>query len=181
MQLSLCRQQSWHIQASMTCNYQASLAFTASTSAQGINSTSSFTPKTEQSIDRIPQRASRAAALVHLGELELSAAARALVAEPLAPGTGATLAELRDPARRLPEPYAALAPDVAAFQPAEACPLPASQFLASLRGARRGAAAGPSAESWNSIFEISRSHLDPTKIQCLARIFPDGSAGEAGL
>ena len=43
-------------------------------------------------------RAHRAAALVHLGEL--SAAARALTAEPLAPGTSD--AELRDPARRPP-------------------------------------------------------------------------------
>ena len=47
-------------------------------------------------------RAHRAAALVHVGEL--SAAARALTAEPLAPGTSDTLAELRDPARRPPEP-----------------------------------------------------------------------------
>ena len=46
------------------------------------------------------------APLVHLGQL--SAAARALVAEPLVPGTDATLAELRDPARRPPEPYAPL-------------------------------------------------------------------------
>ena len=32
-----------------------------------------------------------------------------LTAEPLAPGTSDTLAELRDPARRPPEPYAPLA------------------------------------------------------------------------
>ena len=62
-------------------------------------------PRTMQPED--DGRACRAAALVHLGEL--SAAARALVAEPLAPGTDATLAELRDPGRRPAEPYAPLA------------------------------------------------------------------------
>ena len=81
--------------------------------------TSQLASRTAQAEDA--GRASRAAALVHLGEL--SAAARALVAEPLAPGTDAT--ELRDPAGRPPEPYAPLAPEVAAVQPAEACPLPA--------------------------------------------------------
>ena len=45
----------------------------------------------------IEARAHRAAALVHLGEL--SAAGHALTAEPLAPATDATLAELRDGAR----------------------------------------------------------------------------------
>ncbi|CAE7234973.1 unnamed protein product [Symbiodinium sp. CCMP2592] len=53
----------------------------------------------------VEARAHRAAALVHLGEL--SAAGRALTAEPLAPATNATLAELRDPMRRPPEPYGA--------------------------------------------------------------------------
>ena len=66
-------------------------------------------PTTAHSAPRPPPRrpntqtrADRAAALAHLGEL--SAAARALTAEPLAPGTPATLAQLRDPARRPPEP-----------------------------------------------------------------------------
>ena len=47
-------------------------------------------------------RAARATEFVHLGEL--SAAARALVSEPLAPGSPDTLRELRDPANRPQEP-----------------------------------------------------------------------------
>ena len=87
-------------------------------------------------------RAARATALVHLGEL--SAAGRALTSEPLAPGTPDTLAELRDPERRPPVPYAALDAHVIQFRPAEACSLTQASFIAALRGARRGAAAGPS-------------------------------------
>ncbi|CAE7567374.1 unnamed protein product, partial [Symbiodinium microadriaticum] len=68
----------------------------------------------------IEGRAHRAAALVHLGEL--SAAGHALTAEPLAPATDATLAELRDPVRRPPEPYGPLPPEVANYQPEEPCP-----------------------------------------------------------
>ena len=49
-------------------------------------------------------RAARATAFVHLGEL--SAAARALLSEPLAPGSPDTLRELRDPANRPQEPVA---------------------------------------------------------------------------
>ena len=86
--------------------------------------------------------AHRAAALVHLGEL--SAAARALTAEPLAPGTSDTLAELRDPARRPPEPYAPLAEATLRHAPDHPCPLPQLAFLECLRSARRGSAAGPS-------------------------------------
>ena len=86
-------------------------------------------------------RAHRAAALVHLGEL--SAAARALTAEPLAPGTSDTLAELRDPARRPPEPYAPLAEATLRHAPDHPCPLPQLAFLECLRSARRGSAAGP--------------------------------------
>ena len=92
--------------------------------------------------DDVDARAARATALVHIGEL--SAAGRALVAQPLAPGTDATLAELRDPHRRPPAEYAPLTPDVTGFQPAEPCPFPLPAFVACLRSARRGAAAGPS-------------------------------------
>ena len=67
-------------------------------------------------------RAARATAFVHLGEL--SAAARALVSEPLR--------ELRDPANRPQEPYMLPDPEVIAFRPAEECALPLQPFLASL-------------------------------------------------
>ena len=50
-------------------------------------------PRSAAPRDDLAARAARATALVHIGEL--SAAGRALVAEPLAPGTAATLAELR--------------------------------------------------------------------------------------
>ena len=87
-------------------------------------------------------RAARATEFVHLGEL--SAAARALVSEPLAPGSPDTLRELRDPANRPQEPYMLPDPEVIAFRPADECALPLQPFLASLRRARRGTAAGPS-------------------------------------
>ena len=87
-------------------------------------------------------RAARASALVHLGEL--SAAGRALVSEPLAPGSPETLRELRDPSCRPQAPYSPLGEDLLAFRPEHACNLPLRSFLASLRHARRGSAAGPS-------------------------------------
>ncbi|CAE6950253.1 unnamed protein product [Symbiodinium sp. CCMP2592] len=98
--------------------------------------------RTGMPTDDLAARASRATALVHIGEL--SAAGRALVAEPLAPGTDATLAELRDPSRRPPTPYAPLPQDIATYQAADPCPFPLPAFVACLRSARRGAAAGPS-------------------------------------
>ncbi|CAE7314420.1 unnamed protein product [Symbiodinium sp. CCMP2592] len=98
--------------------------------------------RTGMPTDDLAARASRATALVHIGEL--SAAGRALVAEPLAPGTEATLAELRDPSRRPPTPYAPLPQDIATYQAADPCPFPLPAFVACLRSARRGAAAGPS-------------------------------------
>ena len=91
--------------------------------------------------DDSDRRAARAAALVHLGEL--SAASRALTAEPLADGNEATLAELRDPSRRPQTPVVPLSPAVL-NQVAEPCPMPDTLLLANLRSARRGSAAGPS-------------------------------------
>ena len=99
-------------------------------------------PRSAAPRDDLAARAARATALVHIGEL--SAAGRALVAEPLAPGTAATLAELRDPSRRPPTPYAQLPQDIAAFRADSPCPFPLPAFVACLRTARRGAAAGPS-------------------------------------
>ena len=87
-------------------------------------------------------RARRATSLVHLGEL--SAAARALTAEPLAPGTPDTLSELRDPEKRPPTPYAPLPEAAPRHVPEEQCPVPLPAFLDGLRAAPRGSAAGPS-------------------------------------
>ena len=91
--------------------------------------------------DESDRRAARAAALVHLGEL--SAASRALTAEPLADSNEATLAELRDPSRRPQTPVVPLSPAVLNHV-AEPCPMPDTLLLANLRSARRGSAAGPS-------------------------------------
>jgi len=88
-------------------------------------------------------RAHRAVALVHLGEL--SADARALTSEPLAPGNSDTLAELRDdPERRPPAPYAPLPDATLRHVPDRPCPLPLQAFDHCVRSARRGSAAGPS-------------------------------------
>ena len=92
----------------------------------------------------VAARARRATSLVHLGEL--SAAARALTAEPLAPGTPDTLSELnRDPERRPPTPYAPLPESALRHVPEEQCPVPWPAFLDGLRAAPRGSAAGPAA------------------------------------
>ena len=80
-------------------------------------------PRNGSSMPDDAARVARAAALVHL-----------------APGSEATLAELRDPARRPSEPYGPIACEVFEFQPPEPCPLPLAAFEG-LRGARRGSAA----------------------------------------
>ena len=93
------------------------------------------------SADDVRRRADRAAALAHMGEL--SAAAQALTASPLAPATSATLAALRDPERRPPTVQVPLDPplDPRSSPVVELC---TRRLLANLRRARRGAAAGPS-------------------------------------
>ena len=117
--------------------------------------------------DELQARAARAAALVHLGEL--SAASRALVAAPLAAGTDATLAALRDPACRPPVPYGPLPPELASQQPAAPCPLPLPAFLACLRTARRGAAAGPSAATNEHLRALLDDEDDSRLLHCAAQ------------
>ena len=73
----------------------------------------------------LQRRAQRARHLVQMGEL--SAARQALTAAPTAPATHSTLEELRDPARRPPEPYQHLSPEVSNFQPDQPIQLPAPQ------------------------------------------------------
>ena len=93
------------------------------------------------SAEDVRRRADRAAALTHMGEL--SAAAQALTASPLAPATSATLAALRDPERRPPTVQVPLDPplDPRSSSVVEIC---TRRLLANLRRTRRGAAAGPS-------------------------------------
>ena len=87
-------------------------------------------------------RAAGATTLVHLGEL--SAAARALVIEPLAPAFPDTLRKLCDPANRPQTPYAPPDPALVDLRLAEEGALPLQPFLTCLRNARQGTAAGPS-------------------------------------
>ena len=122
-------------------------------------------------------RAARAAALVHLGEL--SAAGRALVAEPLAPATDATLAELRDPQRRPPEPYDPMPSKIANFAPHEPCPL--SAFLACLRTARRGAAAGPSGATAEHLRILLDDEVDSQQLHCAAQRLAQADVPDAAL
>ena len=79
---------------------------------------------------------------MHQGEL--SAARQALTASPLAPGTAATLAQLRDPTRRPTEPYTPLQANIDQFVPEQPLQLPAHKLLTALRRSRKGAAPGPS-------------------------------------
>lgn len=84
-------------------------------------------------------RAARATALAHLGEL--SAASHALTAEPTAPGTATTSAELTNPAFRPNQPYDIPTPTPA--EPPQPIELPMATVLNAVRTARRGAAPGP--------------------------------------
>ena len=124
-------------------------------------------------------RAARAAALVHLGEL--SAAGRALVAEPLAPATDATLAELRDPHRRPPEPYDPMPSEIANFAPHEPCPLSLPAFLACLRTARRGAAAGPSGATAEHLRILLDDEVDSQLLHCAAQRLAQADVPDAAL
>ena len=74
---------------------------------------------------------------------EMSAAAKALTAPPLAPATAETLQALRDPVRRPPEAQVPIHPSV---HPMSAAPAQVrkADLLINLRRARCGAAAGPS-------------------------------------
>ncbi|CAK0843435.1 unnamed protein product [Prorocentrum cordatum] len=94
-----------------------------------------------RSDEELSQCCARAHALAQQGEV--SAARQALTASAIAPGTEATLAELRGPARRLAEPRGPLRADLAALA-LEPLFLESDELLRNLRGCRRGAAPGPS-------------------------------------
>ena len=92
--------------------------------------------------DEAASRRRRACAQVHNGDF--SRARAILTGSPLAPGTPATLAALRDPARRPPHLLRPLSDVVLAAQPAEPLRLSSHEVAEALRTARRGAAPGPS-------------------------------------
>ena len=83
----------------------------------------------------------RAAALAHFGEL--SAAAKALTALPLAPTNQDTLRQLRDPVRRPPEPQIPINPELGLGR-LGTIELSSVRLIANVRRSRKGAAPGPS-------------------------------------
>ena len=91
----------------------------------------------------------RAEALVGLGEL--SPARQALESSDLAPGNDATLAKLSDPDRRPPVSLDVLPDSIRQFVPTELFPLDPERFAKNLRGARKGAAPGPSGMTANHL------------------------------
>ena len=99
------------------------------------------TTQGDEEEEDLRRRAERAGALAHLGEL--SAAAKALTALPLAPTTRDTLNALRDPERRPPEPQVPVEPRLrhSHAAPVELSP---AKLIANARRARKGATPGPS-------------------------------------
>ena len=102
----------------------------------------------------VPRGVERATRLAHVGEL--AAARQALVAEPRAPASDETFRELTDPARRLPQPYRPMPPDVLQFVPETPVALAGSAVFTNLRRARKAAAPGPGGHT----AEILRLVLD---------------------
>ncbi|CAK0884260.1 unnamed protein product, partial [Prorocentrum cordatum] len=92
--------------------------------------------------EELRSRCERARELIRLGEV--SAARQALTASAVAPGTQATLDELRDPARRLQQPREQLSERAARAPPQCLASLEPDRLLTNVRRSRRGAAPGPS-------------------------------------
>ncbi|CAK0847649.1 unnamed protein product, partial [Prorocentrum cordatum] len=92
--------------------------------------------------EELRSRRERARELIRLGEV--SAARQALTASAVAPGTQATLDELRDPARRLQQPREQLSERAARAPPQGLASLEPDRLLTNVRRSRRGAAPGPS-------------------------------------
>ncbi|CAK0894886.1 unnamed protein product, partial [Prorocentrum cordatum] len=92
--------------------------------------------------EELRSRCERARELIRLGEV--SAARQALTASAVAPGTQATLDELRDPARRLQQPREQLSERAARAPPQGLASLEPDRLLTNVRRSRRGAAPGPS-------------------------------------
>ena len=92
--------------------------------------------------DDISRRAARAERLALLGEL--SAGRQALEGATIAPGNLSILRELTNPFRRPAAPREPLHEDLTRYVPEHDFQLDPDVFLANVRSARRGAAAGPS-------------------------------------
>ena len=71
--------------------------------------------------------------------------------------------------RRPPEPYGPLPPEVANYQPEEPCPFLLPAFLAGLRKARRGAAAGPSGATNEHLRILLDDEVDGQLLHCAAQ------------
>ena len=86
------------------------------------------------------RRAHRAETCVHRGEV--SRGRQALCASALAPGTDATLRELRDPARRPPQLLEPIPGDVLELVPEHAVEFDRERYVQNVRSAPRGSAPG---------------------------------------
>lgn len=124
-------------------------------------------------------RARRANVLAHLGEL--SAASAALTAAPLAPLTDATLAALRDPARRPAVAQVPMDPTIFSEPPSERLRLDAGKLLANLRRGRRGAAAGPSGTTLEHLRLLLDSDEDSRLFCTAAQQLVDAEVPPAAL
>ena len=101
-----------------------------------------------QNHNDLEHRVNRAMTRIQLGEL--SAGRMVLEGADLAPGTEATLTQLR---RRPARPQDPLPPEIAHFEPASLFSLDKDKFAANLRSSRRGTAGGPSG--------MTNEHLRP--------------------
>ena len=117
--------------------------------ATGVSSSGSRPP--EDAASRAVRARERACAQVRRGEL--SRARQTLTGAPLAPGNEETLRQLRDPARRPPELRRQLPDGIHSFRPEHPVQLPPGMVADALRSAKRGSAAGATAEHYKLLLE----------------------------
>ena len=109
--------------------------------------------------DSEQRRLEAACASVRMGEA--SRARQQLVGSALAPGTAATLAELRDPARRPPAPEVPLSDETQEFMPPEPVHLDRKLLLDNLRSAPRGSSVGLSGTRYEHLKSVLDDEEQP--------------------
>ena len=126
--------------------------------------------------DDISRRAARAERLALLGEL--SAGRQALEGATIAPGNLSTLRDLTDPIRRPAAPREPLHEDLTRFVPEHDFQLDPDVFLANVRSARRGAAAGPSGMTADHLRPLLESERDSEVLSELGASLARGEGPE---
>ena len=126
--------------------------------------------------DDISRRAARAERLALLGEL--SAGRQALEGATIAPGNLSTLRDLTDPIRRPAAPREPLHEDLTRFVPEHDFQLDPDVFLANVRSARRGAAAGPSGMTADHLRPLLESERDSEVLAELGASLAKGEGPE---